>query len=114
MPESNTVAGDTITPVRIVAVFGTRGSEERAHVAVNLAAALSPEGEAGGDDEDDEDEGADCVTVAQCVARNAAAYSAFLATQPNSAAIQAAVGAAGEQCWEDVQPSLGVTLANCE
>jgi prepilin-type N-terminal cleavage/methylation domain-containing protein len=92
-------------PFRKLAVLAIR--------PIDLAAALSPDGES--DDEDDEDEeDDDCVTVGQCVARNAAAYSAFLATQADPAAIRAAVDAASDQCWEDVQPSLGIQLANCE
>jgi hypothetical protein len=79
---------------------------------IDLAKALAAKRE---DEEGEDDDGkGGCVTVGACVAKYSAAFAAFLATQPDPGAIRAAVDAASDQCWETVQPSLGVDLGKCE
>ncbi len=79
-----------------------------------LDLAKAESGEKGEEDDGEDEEDAGCVTVGQCVARNAAAYSAFLATQADPSAFQAAVDSIADQCWEDAGPALGMDLGGCE
>jgi prepilin-type N-terminal cleavage/methylation domain-containing protein len=80
---------------------------------IDLEKTLS--GESGEEDEDEEDEeDEECVTVGECVDANAASFAAFLATQPDPAAIQANVDAVRNQCAADVLPALGIDIGDCE
>jgi hypothetical protein len=78
---------------------------------IDLEKALSGEEEEG-EEEDEEEDG--CVTVGQCVAANAAAFNAFLSTQPDPAAVQATVDSLRDECWAAVQSSFGIDLGSCE
>jgi hypothetical protein len=78
---------------------------------LDLAKAVSGEDDQESEDKDDE---SGCVTVGQCIARNQAAYQAFLGTQADPGAFQAAVDSIADQCWEEAGPALGMDLGGCE
>ena len=80
---------------------------------IDLEKALAGKDGEADEEEDDEDKDS-CVTVSECVATNSAAFSAFLATQPDPDAIQAAVDAASDQCASVALASLGIDLGNCK
>ena len=80
---------------------------------IDLAQALSGE-EDGGEDEGDEEDEDGCVTVLECAAANSAQIDAWLATQPDPAAIRAQIDANGDRCAAEVLPSLGFPTDACE
>lgn len=125
--DSSTLAKSSQLPlaaeVRLALVDATRPDEEPRVYArrvllplrpLDLAKALSGDDQA--DDDDEEDDGSDesCVSVGACIEKNPGPYAAFLATQPDPAAFQAAVDSIRDQCWADAGAALGIDLGSCE
>lgn len=58
-----------------------------------------------------------CVTVGQCVARNAAAYQQFLQSRPDAAAVKSVVNSLANQCFSAYASqiaALGLSVQGCQ
>lgn len=76
---------------------------------LQAASGAQPDG-----DQDQTREDTACVTVGQCIERNASAFESFLAAQPERSRIEEVLDSIRDQCFADHASSLGVVVTGCE